>query len=64
MIDSPKVSKPNVVLGVHLNATQADLVRRRAQAADRSVSAELRRQLHNSGYLERPAAQHTTIADR
>jgi hypothetical protein len=59
MSDSPEVSKP-VVLGVHLAADQADLVRQRAQAADRSVSAELRRQLHNSGYLPRRAPLTTT----
>jgi hypothetical protein len=64
MSDSPEVSQPNVVLGVHLAHAQAEVIRQRARDADRSVSAELRRQLYDAGYLTRPAAQHATIADR
>lgn len=40
-----------MVLGVHLAAPDAELVRQRARQADRSVSAELRRALRASGYL-------------
>jgi hypothetical protein len=55
---------PNVVLGVHLNADQAEVIRARAREGDRSVSSELRRLLFASGALLRPTAQHTTTADR
>jgi hypothetical protein len=34
--------RPTVLLGVHLDRADAELVRQRAQKADRSVSAELR----------------------
>lgn len=44
-------TKASVVLGVCLPAEQAETVRERAIAADRSVSAELRRQLVAAGYL-------------
>jgi hypothetical protein len=52
MSDSLEVTRrPGVVLGIAVSAEVADLVRSRAQAADRSVSAELRRQLVAAGYL-------------
>jgi hypothetical protein len=34
--------RPTILLGVHLAASDAELVRQRAAKADRSVSAELR----------------------
>jgi hypothetical protein len=63
MTDSLQLNKlSNVVLGISVNAEQAEVVRQRARDADRSVSSELRRQLFSSGYLPRPTAQHTTAA--
>lgn len=43
--------RPPVTIGVYLPAPDAELVRRRAEAGDRTVSAELRRALRASGYL-------------
>ena len=57
MSNPTEVSQPPVVLGIHLAAEQAEVIRQRARDNDRSVSSELRRQLFASGYLPRPDAE-------
>jgi hypothetical protein len=63
MSNSLEVTRPPVVLGIHVSADIADIVRQRAREADRSVSAELRRQLTSSGYLPRRAPLTTHASD-